>query len=129
MLRIYHRQEGFYRALLKFPFDFPNNPPEMIFQTKMWHPNIYPDGKVCISILHPPGEDEFNQQESADERWRPIIGVEAILVSVFSMLLDDKPNLNSPANIDASKQFKENHAEYIKKVKRLARLSAEAAFD
>jgi len=31
--------------------------------------------QVCISILHPPGEDQFNQQESAEERWRPILGV------------------------------------------------------
>lgn len=38
------------------------------------HPNIYPDGRVCISILHPPGTDRFNEQETADERWRPILG-------------------------------------------------------
>lgn len=72
----------------------------MIFKTKMWHPNIYPDGKVCISILHPPGEDNMNAQETAEERWRPILGVEAILISVISMLND--PNIESPANLDAS---------------------------
>ena len=33
----------------------------MHFLTKMWHPNIYPDGKVCISILHPPEIDQFNE--------------------------------------------------------------------
>lgn len=38
--------------------------------------------------------------ETADERWRPILGVEAILLSVISMMND--PNINSPANIDAS---------------------------
>ena len=32
------------------------------FETEMWHPNIYPDGRVCISILHPPGTDRFNDQ-------------------------------------------------------------------
>ena len=51
---------GYFKAQLKFPNDYPNNPPNMIFKTKMWHPNIYPDGKVCISILHPPGEDNMN---------------------------------------------------------------------
>lgn len=61
---------------------------------------VYEDGKVCISILHPPGEDQFNQQESAIERWRPILGVESIVVSVISMLSD--PNDDSPANIDAA---------------------------
>ncbi len=66
---------------------------------------MYPDGRVCISILHPPGEDKFNEKESADERWRPILGVEAILVSVMSMLHD--PNDESPANIDAGVSVRE----------------------
>lgn len=51
---------GYFKAVLKFPDDYPNNPPTMTFKTKMWHPNIYEDGKVCISILHPPGEDNMN---------------------------------------------------------------------
>ena len=42
---------------MTFPDDYPNNPPKMIFKTPMWHPNIYPDGNVCISILHAPGFD------------------------------------------------------------------------
>ena len=67
---------GYFKAQLKFPDDYPNNPPTMTFQSKMWHPNIYPDGKVCISILHPPGTDSMNSQEKAEERWRPILGVE-----------------------------------------------------
>ena len=63
-------------------------------------PAVEPDGKVCISILHKPGIDEFNEYESADERWRPIIGIEQVLVSVMAMLGD--PNINSPANVDAA---------------------------
>ena len=51
---------GFFKAKLTFPQDYPNNPPEMKFLTKMWHPNIYADGRVCISILHPPGTDQYN---------------------------------------------------------------------
>jgi ubiquitin-conjugating enzyme E2 G1 len=42
----------------------------------------------------------MNEQESADERWRPILGVEQILVSVMSMLVE--PNPDSPANVDAA---------------------------
>ena len=79
--------------------------------------SVYPDGKVCISILHPPGTDSFNTQETADERWRPILGVEAILLSVMSMLND--PNIDSAANIDASVEFRNNREEYNKKVRRL----------
>lgn len=78
---------------------------------------VYPDGKVCISILHPPGTDEYNNQESADERWRPILGVESIILSVISMLND--PNISSPANIDAAVEYRDNYDTYKKKVRKL----------
>ena len=114
---------GFFKARLDFPPDFPNSPPIMQFISQMWHPNIHEDGKVCISILHPPGEDAFNAQESAEERWRPILGVEAILVSVISML--SAPNNDSPANVDAGVQFREDPAAFKRQVQRTVRRSQE----
>eukprot|EP00744_Colponema_vietnamica_P000697 GILI01001228.1.p1 GENE.GILI01001228.1~~GILI01001228.1.p1 ORF type:complete len:165 (+),score=31.35 GILI01001228.1:69-563(+) len=114
---------GIFNAVLTFPQDYPNNPPLMVFTTEMWHPNIYPDGRVCISILHPPGTDQFNEQETADVRWRPILGVEQILVSVISMLSD--PNLNSPANVDAAVQLRSDFDGYKKRVRTLVRKTIE----
>jgi len=114
---------GFFRAILTFPDDYPNSPPQMQFTTKMWHPNIYKDGKVCISILHPPGTDKFNEQEKAEERWRPSLGAEEILLSVISMLND--PNPDSPANIDAAVMFRNNREEYDNKVRSLVLQSME----
>ena len=108
---------GFFKALLEFPDDYPNSPPQMKFVTKMWHPNIYPDGRVCISILHPPGVDKFNEQERAEERWGPSLGAEEILLSVISMLND--PNPDSPANIDAAVMFRNNPDEYKSRVRSL----------
>eukprot|EP00918_Siedleckia_nematoides_P040651 GHVU01088221.1.p2 GENE.GHVU01088221.1~~GHVU01088221.1.p2 ORF type:complete len:166 (+),score=39.13 GHVU01088221.1:847-1344(+) len=116
-------QDGYFSATMTFPEAFPNEPPVMRFETPMFHPNIYPDGTVCISILHPPGEDQFNEQETADERWRPIIGVEAILTSVILLLSD--PNLSSPANVDAARMMKDDPEEYKKKVKKLVRATME----
>ena len=89
-------------------------PPAMTFRTKMWHPNIYPDGKVCISILYPPRDDPHNESETADLRWRPVLGVETILVSVISLLSD--PNDNSPANIDAAVQWRDDFEGFKKQV-------------
>ena len=109
---------GFFKAILSFPIDFPQNPPEMRFITEMFHPNIYKDGKVCISILHSHGVDVFNSQEKAEERWRPSLGVEQILLSVISMLND--PNCDSPANVDAAVMFRNNRKDYEKKVRQLA---------
>jgi len=106
---------GFFAAKLEFPSDFPNNPPTMKFKTSIWHPNVFEDGRVCISILHPPGEDAHNQQETALERWRPILGVESIIVSVISMLSD--PNDDSPANIDAAVMWRNDKAAFKRRVR------------
>lgn len=46
---------------------------------------VYPDGRVCISILHTPGDDPMGYETSA-ERWSPVQSVEKILLSVVSML-------------------------------------------
>ncbi|CAN0543453.1 unnamed protein product, partial [Laminaria digitata] len=85
---------------------------------------VYPDGRVCISILHPPGEDKFNEQETAEERWRPILGVEGIIVSVISMLSD--PNDESPANIDAAVMWRNDRDAFKKKSRLLVRKSQDA---
>jgi len=36
---------------------------------------VYPDGRVCISILHEAKHDIYNAQEKMSEKWRPILGV------------------------------------------------------
>jgi ubiquitin-conjugating enzyme E2 G2 len=75
---------------------------------------VYPSGLVCISILHPPGDDP-NHYEHASERWSPIQSVEKILISVMSMLAE--PNDESPANVEAAKMWRDRRAEYEKKVR------------
>ncbi|KAJ1300680.1 hypothetical protein OPQ81_002327 [Rhizoctonia solani] len=119
---------GIFKARLTFPENFPLYPPEMRFITKMWHPNIYPDGKVCISILHAPGEDQYGF-EQAGERWLPVHTVESILLSVISLLSSDTPNTDSPANVDAAVQVRNDIEGYRKRVRRLAREAAEEAYD
>ncbi|KAI0398082.1 ubiquitin-conjugating enzyme/RWD-like protein [Xylariaceae sp. FL0594] len=105
---------GIFPAELKFPKDYPLSPPKMTFLGEIFHPNVYTNGVVCISILHPPGDDP-NQYEHASERWSPIQSVEKILISVMSMLAE--PNDESPANVEAAKMWRENRAEYEQRVR------------
>ncbi|KAH4131145.1 hypothetical protein HBH47_015650 [Parastagonospora nodorum] len=113
---------GFFRARLIFPPEYPLLPPKMRFETPIFHPNIYPNGDVCISILHPPEEDKWGY-ESAAERWSPVQTPETILLSVISML--SSPNDESPANADAARLWRENIPEFKKHVRKCVRDSLE----
>eukprot|EP01118_Nematostelium_gracile_P001365 TRINITY_DN113_c0_g1_i1.p1 TRINITY_DN113_c0_g1~~TRINITY_DN113_c0_g1_i1.p1 ORF type:complete len:253 (+),score=82.71 TRINITY_DN113_c0_g1_i1:99-761(+) len=110
---------GTFKAAISFPEDYPIAPPTLRFVSDFYHPNVYPDGKVCISILHTP--DPMNPEERPEETWRPIQTVESILVSVCSMLAD--PNFSSPANVDASVELRKHPDSYKKKIRRLVEKS------
>lgn len=95
------------------------SPPSFRFLTEMWHPNIYENGDVCISILHPPIDDP-QSGELPSERWNPTQNVRTVLLSVISLL--NEPNTFSPgkansewlivyysyllANVDASVMYR-----------------------
>ncbi|XP_008812035.1 ubiquitin-conjugating enzyme E2 7-like [Phoenix dactylifera] len=113
---------GYFNAIMSFPANYPNSPPTVRFISEMWHPNVYPDGRVCISILHAPGEDP-NGYELASERWSPVHTVESIVLSIISML--SSPNDESPANIEAAKEWRERRDEFKKTVSRIVRRSQE----
>jgi len=94
---------GYFKAHMKFPHDYPYSPPSVRFISKMWHPNVYENGEVCISILHPPVDDP-QSGELPSERWNPTQTVRTVLLSVISLL--NEPNTFSPANVDASVMFR-----------------------
>lgn len=113
-------ENGVFPARLTFPSDYPLSPPKLVFTPAILHPNIYANGEVCISILHPPGDDP-HQYERAEERWSPVQNVEKILLSVVSML--SEPNVESGANIDACKLWRDDRKEFERLVKRDVRRS------
>lgn len=92
---------GTFRMKLVFSDQYPNKPPKVTFVTKMFHPNIYADGSICLDILQ--------------AQWSPIYDVCAILTSIQSLLTD--PNPNSPANSEAARMYRESKAEYERRVR------------
>lgn len=77
------------------------------FVSKMFHPNIYADGGICLDILQ--------------NQWSPIYDISAILTSIQSLLTD--PNPNSPANSEAARLYAENRREYNRRVKEVVEQS------
>ena len=110
---------GNFRAHLTFPPEYPLMPPKLVFQAPVpFHPNIYPNGELCISILHPPEEDKFGY-ELASERWSPVQTPETILLSVLSLFED--PNDESPANVEAARLLREEREGKSKEYRRRCR--------
>ena len=71
-----------------FPKDYPNVPPQVQFLntaggTERFHPNIYADGKVCVSLL--------GTYEGHDvEKWDPVKScLGQVLVSIQSLILGE----------------------------------------
>jgi len=123
-------QGGYFKAHMRFPQDYPYSPPTVRFQTRVWHPNVYENGDLCISILHPPIDDP-QSGELPCERWNPTQNIRTILLSVVSLL--NEPNTSSPANVDASvmyrrwKDTKGKDKEYENIIKKQVLLSKQEA--
>jgi ubiquitin-conjugating enzyme E2 A len=94
-------EDGTFKLLLHFDESYPNKPPTVKFLSRMFHPNVYANGELCLDILQ--------------NRWSPTYDVAAILTSIQSLLHD--PNPNSPANAEAAQLYRENMKEYVRRVK------------
>lgn len=95
------------------PNNYPFSPPTVHFTCNLYHPNIYSDGKVCISILNET-QDQFKYFK-LEELWSPAIDLTTIIVSIWNVLLE--PNIESPANVDAMKDYRDNLPLFIEKTR------------
>ena len=98
---------GVFNLKIEFSEDYPNKAPKFRFVTKMFHPNIYNDGSICLDIL--------------SHMWSPVYDVSSVLTSIQSLLTD--PNINSPANNTAAVMYSQNYQEYVARVKAIVEAS------
>ncbi len=57
---------------MTFPHDYPFSPPTFRFIPPIYHPNIYKDGRLCISILHTSGDPMSNDLDGVCLCFYPI---------------------------------------------------------
>lgn len=89
-----------YNLKVRIGEDYPRKPPQIFFTSKIFHPNVYRDGKICIDILQ--------------NQWAPTMRIITALVSIQSLL--DDPNPNSPANVDAAKVYRTSMKQYKEEI-------------
>jgi ubiquitin-protein ligase len=75
-------------------YRFPMHPPNIVFITPIFHPNISECGSICLDVIKP-------------EKWSPMYNLESIFYSIISLL--ETPNVNSPFNINAAKKYNDHY--------------------
>ncbi|CDW54780.1 ubiquitin conjugating enzyme family protein [Trichuris trichiura] len=87
-------QNGCFEFDLFFPVGYPFTPPKMTFLTTnggelRFNPNLYQDGKVCLSILN-------TWEGRPEEKWNPYCSLLQLLVSIQALIFVKEPYFNEP---------------------------------
>lgn len=96
-------EPGLYKLKMYFKEDYPSSPPKCRFEPPIFHPNVYPSGTVCLSLL-----DE-------EKDWRPAVTIKQILLGIQELL--DNPNIKDPAQAEAYTIYMQNRKEYESRVR------------
>ncbi|KAK3934481.1 UBC-like protein [Diplogelasinospora grovesii] len=106
---------GFFEFAFKFNKDYPRKSPQVTAQTTnggrcRFNPNIYANGRVCLSILG-------TWRGERGEEWSAAQGLESILLSIQS-LMSSNPYENEPGFEDANEPSdKKNQKDYVQKIR------------
>jgi ubiquitin-protein ligase len=97
---------GKFRLLIKMPVEYPDDPPEITFLTKIYHPNIENsdtklEWKICLDIL--------------DTNWKPAYNLIKVIEYIYNLL--ENPNSNDPLSPDVNSVYKKNYNEFIENAK------------
>ena len=89
---------GFFFFDITIPLDYPNKPPHVKFGTLnprvRFNPNLYTDGKVCLSLLgtwHGPA-------------WTACCSISTVMLSIQALVLSENPLRNEPGFETASEE-------------------------
>jgi ubiquitin-protein ligase len=95
--------DGFYLFKLQFPTNYPHAPPIVEYCTNdgitRFNPNLYRNGKVCLSILN----------TWRGERWSGCQTLSSVLLAICT-ILNAEPLLNEPGILKSHPDFDKYHA-------------------
>merc|ERR1712151_547927 len=94
--------EGKFTIDIKIPNNYPYHPPNMKFDTKVWHPNVSSQtGAICLDILK--------------NEWSPALTIRTALLSLQALLSTPEPD--SPQDAEVAKMYRTNRPAFNKRAK------------
>jgi len=94
-----------YLVDIKIPADYPFRPPNMRFETKIWHPNVSSQtGAICLDTL--------------SSQWSPVLTIKSALISLQSLLSTPEPK--DPQDAEVASMLIRNPAEFEHKAREWA---------
>lgn len=94
-----------YHFTFHIPPHYPHTPPKVDCKTKIYHPNIDLQGKVCLNILR--------------EDWKPVLDINSVIYGLIYLFYE--PNPDDPLNHEAAELFRKNVKEFERLVNRTLR--------
>ena len=84
-----HYKDGTFIFDVKVPKSYPHEPPKVLCETQVFHPNIDMEGHVCLNILR--------------EDWKPVLTINSIIMGLQFLMLE--PNADDPLNKKAAQML------------------------
>jgi len=94
-----------YNFVFVVPPHYPHSPPKVECRTKIYHPNIDLQGKVCLNILR--------------EDWKPVLDINAVIYGLIYLFYE--PNPEDPLNHEAADLFRKDIKSFERLVNRTLR--------
>ncbi len=91
-----------YQFTFTIPPHYPHSPPKVECTTKIYHPNIDLQGKVCLNILR--------------EDWRPVLDINSVIYGLIYLFYE--PNPDDPLNHEAAELFRRDITQFERLVNR-----------
>lgn len=98
-------EEGLFKLEIAVPDRYPFEPPMFKFITKVYHPNIDVEGRICLDLLKMPPNGS----------WKPTVGLANVLVAIQVLL--QSPNPDDPLMADIGEEYRNNKEEFERKAK------------
>jgi ubiquitin-conjugating enzyme E2 I len=67
--------------LQSFPAEYPQKPPLCSFAPPIYHPNVFDDGEICLSIIN------------EEKGWKPSITIKQIVLGIQQLLIEPNNNV------------------------------------